>query len=71
MVLIISPHYQTQLITMSDDDELFLTDERCLALFPTGTIARDPHHRESLTRRQQDLNLRKSWVQTLLNELAK
>ena len=27
MVLIISPHYQTQLITMSDDDELFLTDE--------------------------------------------
>ena len=37
-------------------DELFfvvwLTDERRLALFPAGTIVRDPHHRESPTRRE-------------------
>ena len=31
--------------------------ERHLALFPAGTIVRDPHHRESSTRREQDLNL--------------
>ena len=29
---------------------LWLTDERRLALFPAGTIVRDPHHRESPTR---------------------
>ena len=28
-----------------------------LALFPAGTTVRDPHHLESLTRREQDLNL--------------
>ena len=28
---------------------VWLTDERRLALFPAGTIVRDPHHRESLT----------------------
>ena len=43
-----------------EDDELFfvvwLTDERRLALFPDGTIVRDPHHRESPTRREQGLN---------------
>ena len=37
------------------DDELlvwlWLTNERRLALFPAGTIVRDPHHRESPTRR--------------------
>ena len=32
---------------------VWLTDERRLALFPAGTIVRDPHHRESLTRRGQ------------------
>ena len=46
------------------DDELlvwlWLTDERRLALFPAGTIVRDPHHRESPTRRNQDLNLRRT-----------
>ena len=36
-----------------------MTDERRLLLFPAGTIARDPHHRESPTRREQGLNLRK------------
>ena len=30
---------------------VWLTDERRLALFPAGTIVRDPHHRESPTRR--------------------
>ena len=35
----------------------WLTDERRLALFPAGTIFEDPHHRESLTHREQDLNL--------------
>ena len=29
---------------------VWLTDERRLALFLAGTIVRDPHHRESLTR---------------------
>ena len=40
--------------------EVWLTDERCLALFPAGTIIRDPHHRESPTRREQSLNLRRT-----------
>ena len=46
-----------------DDDDCFcvwLTDKRCLGLFPAGTTDRDPHHRESLTRREQDLNLRRT-----------
>ena len=47
-----------------DDDELFfvvwLTDERRLALFPAGTIVRDSHYREYLTRGEQDLNLRRT-----------
>ena len=30
---------------------VWLTDERRLTLFPAGTIVRDPHHRESPTRR--------------------
>ena len=37
-----------------------LTDERCVALFPAGTIVRDSHHRKSPTRREQDLNLRRT-----------
>ena len=32
---------------------VWLTDESRLALFPAGSIVRDPHHRESLTHRQQ------------------
>ena len=31
-----------------------------LALFPTGTTVRDPHHPEYPTRRKQGLNLRRS-----------
>ena len=42
---------------------VWLTDERCLALFPAGTIVRDPHHRESPTRCKQDLKLCRTWVQ--------
>ena len=38
---------------------VWLTDKRRLALFPAGTILRDPHHRESLTRREQGLDLRR------------
>ena len=34
---------------------VWLTDERRLALFPAGTIIRDPHHREFPTHREQDL----------------
>ena len=30
---------------------VWLIGERRLALFPTGTIVRDPHHRETPTRR--------------------
>ena len=33
---------------------------KTLALFAVGTIVRDPHHRESLTRHEQDLNLRRT-----------
>ena len=35
---------------------VWLTDERRLALFSAGTIARDPHHRESPARREHGLN---------------
>ena len=38
--------------------EKWLNDERCLALFPAGTIVRDSYHGKCLTRREQDLNLR-------------
>ena len=41
------------------DDELFL-----LALFPATTIVRDPHHRESPTRRKSNLNLCRTCVQS-------
>ena len=48
-----------------DDDKLFLwygwpTKSGRLILFPVGTIVRDPHHRKSLTCRNQDLNLRRT-----------
>ena len=45
-----------------DEDELFLwlTDERRLALFSAGTIVRNTYHRESPTRREQNLNLRRT-----------
>ena len=49
---------------------VWLTDERRLALFPAGTIVRDPHHRESPTRREQGLNLRRTWFHAYLNEVV-
>ena len=42
---------------------VWLTNEKRLVLFPAGTIVRDPQHRESTTRREQGLNLRRTWVQ--------
>ena len=39
---------------------VWLTDERRLALFPARTNVRDSHHRESPTRREQGLNLRRT-----------
>ena len=56
-----------------DDDELFLWygwPTKGVALFPAGTIVRDPHHCESPTRREQDLSLRRPWVQALVNEVV-
>ena len=47
---------------------VWLTDERRSALFPAVAIIREPHHRESPTRYEQDLNLRRTWVHVLLNE---
>ena len=38
-----------------DDDELFLR-----YVFPVGTILIEPHYRESLARREQDLNMRRT-----------
>ena len=53
-----------------DDDELFLWHGwpkkglyMCLALFPAGTIVRDPHHHKSLPCHKHDLNLYRAWVQ--------
>ena len=50
---------------------VWLTYERHLALCPAGTIVRDPHPHESPTRREQDLKLRRTWVQALLNEVVR
>ena len=41
---------------------VWLTCKRRLALFSTRNIVRDPHHRESPTHYEEDLNLRKTWV---------
>ena len=42
---------------------VWLTNERCLALFPAKTIARDPHHRKFPTCCEKGLNLRRTWGQ--------
>ena len=36
---------------------VWLTDEGHSSFFPAGTIARDPHHRESSTLHEQDFKL--------------
>ena len=46
------------------------TDERRLALLPAGTIVRDPHHRESPTRSEQD-KLIFEWWGDLLSPLTR
>ena len=55
-----------------DDDELLLQNgwptKGVSALFSAGTIVRDSRHRNSPKRREQGLNLRRIWVQTLLTE---
>ena len=48
---------------------VWLTNGRCLALFPAWNIVRDPYQHKSLTCRMQDLNLSRTWVQALLNEV--
>ena len=52
------------ILSLYNGDELFfvvwLTGERRLVLFPTGTIIGDPHHCESPAHRKQGLNLRRS-----------
>ena len=49
---------------------VWLTDESRAALITAGTIVGDPYHRESPTRREQGLNLSRTWVQALLKEVA-
>ena len=41
-----------------------------LVFFPVCPIVRDSHHHKSPTRREQDLNMRRNWVQALLNEVC-
>ena len=41
---------------------VWLTEERRLAFFPAETIAGDPYHRKSLTRREQGSNLSRTWA---------
>ena len=52
---------------------VWLTDERRLALFPAGTIVRDPHHHESPTHRELDLNcvqpeFRLKWMKLCISD---
>ena len=58
------PRVSVFLVGRGDDDNDgfcgIVTDERYLVLFPAGIIVRDPHHRESPTRCEQDLNLRRT-----------
>ena len=47
-----------------------MSDERRLVLFPAATIVRDPHHCESPTCLEQDLNLCRTWIQDFLNKFS-
>ena len=55
--------WMTMMMMMMNCFLVWLTGEIRLALFPAGMIVRHPHHRESLTRRGKDLNLRRTRVQ--------
>ena len=48
-----------------------MVDEMRLTLFSAGTIAKDSYHRKSPTRCEQNLKLRGTWNQTLLNEIMR
>ena len=50
-------HFQLMMMIMMMMNCFCGMVDRCLALFPAGTVVRDPHHRESPTRRVQGLNL--------------
>ena len=55
-----------------DDDKLFMWYgwlTKGVALFPLGTNVRNPHHRESPKRQEQDY-LCRTWVQALMNEVV-
>ena len=55
------------------DDELILWYgwlTKDVALFSAGTTVRDPYHCKSPTHREQDLNLCRTWVQTMMNEVV-
>ena len=58
-----------------DDDELLLRNgwptKGVYALFSAEIIVRDSHHCKSPIRHEQDLNLRRIIVQTLLNEVVR
>ena len=47
-----------------------MTNKKRLALFPAGTIIRDLYHLKSPTRHEEDLNLRRTWVQALLKAFS-
>ena len=49
---------------------LFLIDERRLVSLPVRTIVRDPRLRKSPKRCEQDLNMRRTLVQTLLDKVV-
>ena len=53
----VAKHDYMLLLMMMNCFVVWLTNKRRLALFPAGTIVRDPHHRESSTSREQGLNL--------------
>ena len=48
----------------------WLTNEKHLALFQIRTIVRDAHHGKSPTHWEQDLNLHRTWVQAMMNEVV-
>lgn len=60
---LISLNRYNQVINIIHDDAMIsyfcgiVDDERCLVLFPAGTIIKDSHHRKFLTHQKQDLNL--------------
>ena len=56
--------YDMQMMVMINCFCGMVDRRKALSLFPSGTIVRDPNHRESPTRRMQGLNLRRTWVQT-------